>query len=450
MYRLIISIGLTFIVFTGIGAQEQMNFNEINTETYRLFLAGEWDSVIVVGKKALKQDIDYYYLRLRMGIALYNQTKYRQSEKHFQHALEFNQADPLALEYLYYAMLFSGQAEQANMVREEFRGKLALRLPPVKGQAVDQFGVEFLYNKALNDEILSDPDALFADLPPGVQYITRDFFNTSISLGNSITPGIRLDHKFTYLSKNNFYYYNDGLYRLQLDPQHVKQYQYYISPSFTSHSGFTFMPMFHLISVHYQTPIYFSQGMQGGSPRVAWGYSDNTDLVSGLNVLKTAGSLDLNLGAWYAKLNNLQQVQNRLGLTWYPRGNLNFYLGAYLNSQYEMTDSTGLLRIIPEIHAGFSIAQKVWLDLNGAFGDMTNYLEQNGSIVFNSFSDVIQKKVGLTFSLPISEKGSMLYLGGRWTAHQSNFYPLYPANNEPSNSITYNAISIYGGVSWKF
>jgi len=450
MYRLIISIGLAFIVSTGIGAQEQMNFNEINTETYRLFLAGDWDSVIVLGKKALKQDIDYYYLRVRMGIALYNQKKYRQSWIHFKTALEFNQADPLALEYLYYALLFSGQAEQANMLRDQFRGELALRLPPVKGKTVDRLGAEFLYSKALTDEILSDPDALFAGLPPGVQYVTRDFFNTSFSLGNSFAPGIRLDHMFTYLSKNNFYYYNDGLYELTLDPQHVKQYQYYISPSFTSSSGFTFMPMLHLLSIHYQSPIYFSQGYQGGSPRVGWGYYDRLTLAGGINVLKTAGNLDLQLGAWYANLNDLQQIQNRLGLTWYPRGNLNFYLGAYLNSHYEMTDSTGLLRMIPEVHAGVSIAQKVWLGLNGAFGDMTNYLEQNGSIVFNSFSDIIQKKVGLTISVPLTEKGSLVYLGGRWTEHKSNFYPLYPANNDISNSITYNAISIYGGLSWKF
>ena len=195
--------------------------------------------------------------------------------------------------------------------------------------------------------------------------------------------------------------------------------------------------MFHLISIHYQSPIYFSQGYQGGSPRVGWGYYDRLTLVGGINVLKTAGKLDLQLGTWYANLNDLQQLQNRLGLTWHPRGNLNFHLGAYLNSQYEMTDSTGLLRMIPEVHAGVSIAQKVWLGLNGAFGDMTNYLEQNGSIVFNSFSDIIQKKVGLTISVPLNEKGSLVYLGGRWTEHRSNYYPLYPANNEISNSITW-------------
>lgn len=450
MYRIISSIGLFLIMGSGLRAQDILDFKEINRESYRLYMAEEWDSVVSLGKKAFKQDVDFYYLRMRVGIAQYQQLRYRQASGHFKKALEFNQADPSALEYLYFALLFSGQAEQANLVRQDFKGELALKLPPIKGKAMDQIGGEFLYYKGLNDELLSDPDALFADLPAGIQSITRYYTNTSLSLGNRIAPGIRLNHMFTYLSKNNYYYYNDGLNLLHLDPQHVKQYQYYISPSFTTQSGFTFSPMFHLLSIHFQSPVYISQGYQGGNSQVAWGYADEFDLLTGLNVLKTTGNLDINLGLWGAILNNQQQIQNRLGLTWYPLGNLNFYLGGYLNTQYEISDSTGLLRIVPEIHAGFALAGKVWLDLNAAFGDMTNYLEQNGSVVFNSFSDIIQKKVGLTLSIPLTDKGSLVYLGGRWTAHKNSFYAFYPSDSEPINPITYNAISIYGGISWKF
>lgn len=450
MHRIILFIGVLLMMGNGARAQERLDFKQINLESYRLYQAGEWDSLISIGKLALKQEVDFYYLRMRMGIARYSQKKYRQSWIHFKKALEFNQDDPIAQEYLYYALLLSGQTEQARLLRNEFRGELAKRLPPVKGKAVDRLGGELLYHKSLNDDLLSDPDALFTGLPPGVQYVTRDYINASLSVDNSIHPGIRLNHLFTYLSKNNFLYYNDGLYQLQLDPQHVKQYQYYISPSFTTHSGFTISPMFHILSIHYQTPVYFSNGYQGGNPQVAWAYADRTNLISGLNVVKNAGVLDLQLGAWWANLNDKQQIQNRLGLTYYPLGNLNFYLGAYLNSQYEISDSRDQFRIIPEVHAGFSIAQKVWIDVNAAFGDMTNYLEQNGSIVFNSFSDIIREKTALTLSIPVSEKGSMLYLGGRWTEHQSNFYPFDPGNQNITNKITYHAISIYGGLSWKF
>jgi len=453
MQRLIVYIGLLFLGLNGLEAQDSMNFTDVNRESYRLFIEEKWDSVIIVGKKGLKQDMDFYYLRIRMGIACYNQKKYRQASRHFKQALEFNRADPLAMEYLYYTLLLSGKAEQASILRSEFKGALAMKLPPHKGKAIDRFGVEYLYLGGLNEEILSDPGTIFSGLPAGVQYLTRGYSNASVSLSSSIAPGFRLNQQFTYLSKTNYQYYNDGLNVLLLENQDVRQYQYYISPSIALKSGYTFMPMFHLLSVRYQAPAATGTGgtgYQGGSNSFTLAYLDEMDFVSGLTASKVAGPLDLQLGLWYANLNKRQQVQGRLGFTWYPLGNLNFYAGAYLNSQYEMADSTAVLNLIPELHLGFAIAEKVWLDLNAATGNMANYLEQNGSIVFNSFAEVIRNKAGLTISIPLTEKGSLAYLGGRWTDHQSQFHALDPGSNAITNPIIYNALSIYLGISWKF
>ncbi len=450
MYRLIILAVFVIIAAPGLKAQEPTDFNAINEDSYRLYLAGEWDSVIMVGKAALKQEIDYYYLRMRMGIAFHEKKHFRKAAVHFRKALDFNPGDPVALEYLYYASLFAGQYDQASLVRKEFKGDLALKLSPSKGKFLDRFGGEYLYHQGLNSDLLSDPDALFQGLPTGVQYITRHYSNASLSLSNIVTPGFRLNHAFTYLSKTNHQYYNDGQNIFQLTDQHVTQVQYYLSPVITTLSGYVFMPMVHLVSIHYQAPVDIEQGFQGGGSRIVLGYLKTFDFVSGLGFSKGFGAIDLYLGAWYASLNNKEQVQSRLGVTWYPFGNLNLYAGGFLNSQYEMSGSLGVLRFIPELHVGAALAGKGWIDLNGAFGEMTNYLEQNGSTVFNNFSEVIHKKISMTVSVPVTEKGSLLYLGGRWTTHESRFYAFDPAQGELTNNIPYNALSIYGGITWKF
>ena len=125
-----------------------MDFNRINTETYRFYEEQKWDSLIHLGKEALNQEIDYYYLRMRIGIACYNKKNYRKADDHFRVALEFNQEDPVALEYLYYSMLFAGQVERSGLVRKKFRGDLSLRLPPQKGKILDRFGMEYLFSTA--------------------------------------------------------------------------------------------------------------------------------------------------------------------------------------------------------------------------------------------------------------------------------------------------------------
>jgi tetratricopeptide (TPR) repeat protein len=448
MRRLILSTGWAIVILSMLKGQEKTDFQTIHTGTYRMYLAGEWDSLIAMGKQALDQETDYYYLRIRMGIACYSKENYMKAAGHFQKALDFNPADPVTLEYLYYARLFSGQPEQAGLVRKQFRGDLALRLPPDKGKAVDRLGVEYLFSSNINGELLSDPEALFSDLPPGVQYVTRRFSNASLSLSHRIAPGFSLAHAYNYLTKYNHLYYFDGLNELQVSDQHVYQHQYYISPAFTTRSGYAFRPMFHLVSVHFQ--VVDLQGSQGGGNQPAMVYRDSLDIAAGFAFSKGIGSLDLYLGAYYATLNSAQQVQNRLGITWFPFGNLNLYAGAYLNSQYEMSAGKNSLRFIPEMLVGMAMAGKVWLDLNVSLGEMVNYLEYNGLIIFNSFEDVVRGKVTGTLSVPVNEKGSLLYLGGRWTSNRSEFYPFDPAQTQVINPVSYQTISIYGGITWKF
>ena len=131
MYRIIISIWLWGVVSLGINAQETADFNTINRETYQLYLSQKWDSVIIMGKQALKQEMDFYYLRMRIGIAYYSKKNYRTAARHFSVALEQNQGDPVALEYLYFSRLYSGQSAQAGWIMEKFKGELALKLPPL-------------------------------------------------------------------------------------------------------------------------------------------------------------------------------------------------------------------------------------------------------------------------------------------------------------------------------
>ena len=111
MYRVIILIGFLSLFFQRTEGQDEYDFNLYNSETYRLYLEEEWDSLIILGKAALNQDMDYYYLRMRLGIAFYQKKNYRVAANHFTRALEMNQGDPAALEYLYYARLMAGQSQ---------------------------------------------------------------------------------------------------------------------------------------------------------------------------------------------------------------------------------------------------------------------------------------------------------------------------------------------------
>jgi len=442
-----------FMLLLGISrqgvAQEQGSFSRYDSETYRYYLEQKWDSLIHTGKEALRDEIDYYYLRMRLGIAYYSKRNYRKAATHFTRALEWNHQDPAALEYLYYCRIYAGQKEQADLLRKRFRGDLALKMPPPQPAFFGMSGIEYLYSHNLNREILENPDEFVSAPVPGVRYITSGFSNISASLSNAIAPGISLEHAYTFLSKKNLYDYFDGISRYMTTAQQVRQHQYYLSPRLTTLSGLTLIPAFHVIRLRYQVFADAGTGYQGGNNMILV-FQEKTDFLAGLALKQRIGPVDIHLGGYFTELNDMEQIQSRTGLTWYPLGNLNFYAGGFANSLYRIGTGEGTLNFIPEILIGFSIAEKVWIELNASSGEMDQYVENYGAIIYNSYGENPGKKAGLSVSVPVSKTGSMLYLGGRWAEYRSRFIPFDPGLVDQGNAITYHTISIYGGLSWKF
>jgi len=449
MYRLITILILSLCIIRETGAQEQGSFNRFDTETYRFYLEEKWDSLIHTGKEALGEGLDYYYLRMRLGIAYYNHKNYRRAAKHFTTALQLSHLDPVALEYLYYSRLYAGQEQQAALLRRQFKGDLALKLPPPGSAFFNKAGLEYSYFRGLNQDIADNMTDYIPEDNAGIQYVARRFSNVAFTLTNAIGPGVTLEHAYTFLSKENLYFYNDGTYRYGVSDQQVRQHQYYLSPRFTTASGFKFIPVFHLIHLRFQVFTQSGSGYQGGSSLVP-DFNERNDFLTGLALSKGIGTVDLHLEGFYTALNDAKQVQNRIGFTWYPLGNLNLYTGGYVNSRYDLSNGKGVFRIIPELLIGFTIREKVWIDLNAAAGEMENYAENYGSIIYNSYSEVVEKKARFSVSVPVSKKGSIFYLGGQWAGYRSEFRSFLTGQTIPLNPLSYQTITIYGGLSWKF
>ena len=116
-YTLVLLLIITTFAGSPLSAAVKLDFATVDLLIYRCFIEKKWDSVIVVGKQALIQDIDYYYLRVRLGISYYNKTDYSNASVHLKKAREFNSADPVIADYLYYAYRYSNKSEEAGKIK---------------------------------------------------------------------------------------------------------------------------------------------------------------------------------------------------------------------------------------------------------------------------------------------------------------------------------------------
>ena len=55
---------------------KEIDFKQVDSTTYALYLNKDWKPLIKISKKAIQNNIDYYFLRMRLAIAYYEQKKY--------------------------------------------------------------------------------------------------------------------------------------------------------------------------------------------------------------------------------------------------------------------------------------------------------------------------------------------------------------------------------------
>jgi tetratricopeptide (TPR) repeat protein len=460
------------VIFLGLAIMAQpaasQTFTEIDIKTYQLYLEQNWDELIREGRSALKQDVDYYYLRMRIGIAFYEQKNYKSAQSHFKKALEFSDGDVAALEYLYYAYLFGGQTQQASLLYEDMPASLKEKLPSPGQKIVDRISGEYLYNQTFTDDLVNDP-ATFDGLPLGLQIVTRYYQNLNVSLQHFMHPGTSFIHAYTYLGKSSYYYYDDGVNRFGTEGQQINQHQYYLSPSFTFRGGLVVSPAFHFLHVGYQVPDLSGGGPgPGGSNKIAFREESESQLVGGLALAKFQGPFNFRLGAVYSNLNRKNQLTGSAGMTWYPLGNIDLYLSASLYAHVADLGATGVnegatdggaageeasnergLAIIPDLLFGWGIASKVWIEISGTYGDMRNFTESNGYIVYNGL-DWMKYMALANLAVPLTKKGSVIYAGARFAGYENRFIPMDQSQPSTLNNLTYNSLSIFGGISWKF
>jgi len=164
-YLSITGLMISIILHTDSYAQTpESDFKTVDQKTYSFYENGNWDSVIYIGKIALKNNIDYYYLRLRMGIAYYEKTNYRLAALHFEKALKYNSSENLALEYLYYSYIFTNRKLEARVLTAKFSDQLIQKINPENKKVIDHIYFEggaaksnnFDKNRIKNKHLIQD------------------------------------------------------------------------------------------------------------------------------------------------------------------------------------------------------------------------------------------------------------------------------------------------------
>lgn len=343
-------------------AQNSNDFAYYNNETYRLYTELDWTNLKRVGKDAIENGHDFYYLRMRLGIAFYQTGNYVSAARQFKKALDFYPESADARNYLYSCYEFLGRIHESrafyNVTNEKSKFIRSVYLEP---------GYKF-------------SDAISP---------TRDVRYMFIGMNHEFGRRVTLFHGYqrlgadfvTLFAGNGGIGPGSGTFEY---PYSIFQNEYYVSMTWLVSKGFHLVPAYHFQYV-------YGNGFSG------------TNQAFSFQLIKWLGRVKLYGGYSFAKINREHQQQAELGLLYYPLGNANIFL------QFQGTGHTenSTNNFISFNKLGLKVLSKTWLEGFGSVGDMNNFLEMNGYVMYNQL-DTITSKWGVGINQYIGK--SLIFL----------------------------------------
>jgi hypothetical protein len=342
----------------------QIDFKNLDQKTFDYYNAGDYKNLKKAADSLLTSGIDYYYLRMRLGLTAFNKKRYSDAVKDLTKALGFNSLDTISREYIYYSYLLSGRSVDANLYlaslpeNNKNSNLSAVRKPGVSGlfagYAISGSDVNLYSTNDLNYETISHTYNLSAGFETYFKkrlkatIVYTNFRKTGKIYSPVFTQGRDLD-----LIQNQVYGKLAG----------------YIFPGWE-------------ISLFGHTS-FFSETVQLSKlPFERYANQPRTEFIAGAGLAKNGWKLRAGVNVSFSNFSYSNQVRGEGYVSILPMGNLNLYLTS--GGMIQTDNIWGNTYQFNE-ELGFSITRFLWFESGIVFGNSFLYSRNQGFIMNNSY-----------------------------------------------------------------
>jgi len=422
-------------------AQELMpgnRFSETEQATYRLYLEKKWDSLIAAGKTGRREGLDYYYLHARLGRAYFETGRYRQAVKAFRQALKHNAADAFSQEYLYYALLYSGQNTAADAVA----GKMPHGMQKQLFNKSLPFFLAFEAGPLLSD---GRQKAQKANMPENGHYaetrLPADGYYLHTGAGFRVGRGSGLYAGFsqTGLEYHQRAFLADStLFRKQLP---FRANEVFLQWSWAPETKWEIVPAlkFARNSISRGIVNYSSQTNQYLFTTDTSRYND---WLGSLTLVYKPGLFSISLNTTMFEIFDSLALQTGISAVFYPRGNLNLLI----KTGFIFNHSQGIDNLAASFDIGGKISKGVWAEAGIMTGDLRNLALNGGMVVYNT-GYMISTRAGFLLLIQLSQH-LRLSANYQFLACHDKLYVLQLPNLWESQNVYFTKHTITGGIKW--
>ena len=365
--------------------QSQNDFHTTDSITYAHFQNQEWDKLIIVGKQALANDVDFKYLRQRLGYAYYFKADYFNAIKQYEKSLIFDPYDEISHLYLYYLGLHTANKAFAQYHASKLSVDMQRQIGFKNFNVLD--ALDFEYNKKINDvDLRSNPDYVRFGLSS--QFGGRFQLYQSLSKYSQTIENV-------YLTKQNEYY---ALFGFSLTDKTALSVGYHYVDTNIDSAGYV---------LKIPAKVLFANLKM---------YINRFDLAFSSSVFSNEFVETTQIGA-------------QIGVSFSGKYHPYLRTSIYKLNEYDTN------RIVLSEMAGIMLFKNVWIEGTLTIGNLNNYVDANGLYLYNSFDQTVFR-TGMSAYLYATKK--IIFF--------TNY--TYDNKLIINTSTNYNQNSITGGIIW--
>ncbi|OFX77528.1 MAG: hypothetical protein A2X12_10805 [Bacteroidetes bacterium GWE2_29_8] len=402
------------------------DFKYYDNVSLRLLTEGKYDSLKIVTKESIKNGHDWFYLRMRRGIAFYNTEKYFTASNNFIKAYKFNKDEALNKSYLHYSMINTSRNTESLKFNNNYN-----------------YNEAGLYIGIDNNSPMSKINNYIISSNKAIPYLESEYSTNKTFINPTFSHRIKkmiISHSLSYMQIQNNKYYHLGGFDTIIDNLKTKIIDYQIISSFNL-KKIVIEPSFHFFRTNKESSFLDLNTFRTQS-------SSFNDYLFAFKIYKQINIFKPEINYSFAKSSSFRNNQIGFSLNVYPFNNLNTNIfGTYqvLNNQFE-TKGLYKIGIVTKLFT------KLYCEANISKGNHSFFNLNNGNLYYNinNINEEIKQIINFGLYYYPSRKIELSL-----TIQQIN-KDVFMYNNVPENinftiknNILFNDYLIFGGIKWK-
>lgn len=395
MRRIIIIVILLLIVSAAAIAQPA--WQRIDSVTYRLYMDKDWKNLLKETRKSLGGGIDFYYLRVRAGVAAYEMKNYRLAARHLGKAHSWNNTDEFANYWYYYALLNGNRIDESRLISSGFSNDYLNRMQIKPESAINtilaetQLSINADYNNLLSENITGDYSYM------AYRNVLKQQFYKGIGIDHKVSDRLFLFHGISHLGVQRMQMFGRA-FSPRIDYQYkssTSQFQYYLQGRYILSGGWTASAAVTMLWGNAESN-YITFTNSGVPLLNNFSYKIG-DRFLNASLAKELIWLRPKLLVAYGSVNGYRQLQATGQVVIYPMGNPDIYLTSDLSLHND--ESTEDTKTVFNQKIGLKTGP-LWLIAESATGPMRNFAASDGYVIYN-MAETVKNLYGLAVYIPL-------------------------------------------------